>query len=370
MFRILYKYIAIFLFIFPLIVNAQVTIGSGIPPVEGALLDLKEHAPNVAGVTATKGLGLPRVNLASPTALDPIVGDVNELVGLLVYNTNSIATDRFCPGPYVWTGTEWNHLLSSTMGMVVDVEGNTYRIATFGSAGTWMIENLRTKTYANGTSLPLLQNGTSINTNSQYYIFPNVSPTVDKDAYGLLYTWAAATNNAHSDYFDNPGAGTVKSTVQGICPAGWVVPSDYDWTLLETEIANNSTTYSTYTAEAWDPSWEITYNTDARGDFGISMKSPVSVNGVATDGQSSPVCKNNGFNVLMVGGVNDSNTDQVYTPDDYGNRAYFWTSSQQTNTGIFKWYRRLYASQSSGGVERHMHVANQYIYSVRCKKAD
>lgn len=370
MIQILYRYITIFLFIFPLIVSAQVTIGSDIPPVEGALLDLKERAPDVSGVTATKGLALPRVNITSPSALAPIVGDVNELIGLVVYNINSIPEERFCPGSYVWNGTKWDYLVSSTEGMLVDVEGNTYRTATFGSAGRWMIENLRTKTYADGTPLPLLQDGTSINTNSQYYILPNASPTVEKPAYGLMYTWAAATNNMHSDFFDNPGAGTVKSTIQGICPAGWVVPSDYDWTLLEKEIANNSTTYSTYSAQTWDPAWETTYNTDARGDFGISMKSSVPVNGVATDGQSSPVCKNNGFNVLMVGGINDSNTDQVYTPDSYGDRAYFWTSSQQTDGAIFKWYRRFYANQSDGGVERHMHVASQYIYSVRCKKAD
>lgn len=368
--QVFYKCITILFLIFPVIANSQVTIGSGIPSVKGALLDLKEHVPDAAGITATKGLALPRVNLASSTSLAPVTGDVNELVGLVVYNVNTISDERFCPGPYVWIGTEWTPLVLSTAGMLTDVEGNTYRTATFGSAGTWMIENLRTKTYADGTTLPLLQDGTSISTDSKYYIRPNASPSIEKPGYGLLYTWAAATNDTYSDFFDNPGAGTVKSTVQGICPAGWVVPSDYDWTLLEKEIANNSTTYSTYTAQAWDPTWETAYNTDPRGDFGISMKSSVSVDSVATDGQSFSVCRNNGFNVLMVGGVNDSNTDQVYTSDNYGSRAYFWTSSQQNSGGIFKWYRRFYANQSDGGVERHFHVANQYIYSVRCKKAD
>lgn len=362
-------YIAILLFFaHPLFVKAQVTIGSGIPTVQGALLDLKEHVSDALGTTATKGMSLPRVNLTSPTTLAPIVGNTNELIGMVVYNVNSIPEERFCPGPYVWSGTKWNNLTLSAMGTLSDIEGNTYRIATFGDAGTWMIENLRTRTYANGTPLPQVPYGTPLNTTDKYYALPNY--TVEKSGYGLVYTWAAATNNEHSDFFDNTNAGSTKSTVQGLCPTGWVVPSDYDWTLLEEEIANSSTAYSTYTALAWDPTWATAYDTDPTGDFGISMRSSTPVNDVATDGKSYPVCGNNGFNVLMVGGLSDTNADGGFDVDNYGNRAYFWTSSQQTSAGIFKWYRRFYANQSAGGVQRHMHVANQYLYSVRCKKAD
>ena len=43
--------------------------------------------------------------------------------------------------------------------------------------------------------------------------------------YGVLYNWAAAMDGAESSE-ENP------SGVQGICPPGWHLPSDYEWTEL------------------------------------------------------------------------------------------------------------------------------------------
>ena len=93
--------------------HGQVTIGAGLEPVKGALLDLKEKDSN-GDVTATKGLNLPRVNLTVLTKLtggpsgSPVITDVTDAepdksthIGLTVYNVG------YCPGVYVWTGTEW-----------------------------------------------------------------------------------------------------------------------------------------------------------------------------------------------------------------------------------------------------------------------
>lgn len=111
------------LFIFTLLIvgqpniHAQVTIGSLIPPVEGALLDLKEN--NSTGENATKGLLMPRVALEKEKELDPCVSGItnaNEKLqhtGLFLYNTSTIVSENLCPGLYYWEGVQWKRLYGS-----------------------------------------------------------------------------------------------------------------------------------------------------------------------------------------------------------------------------------------------------------------
>lgn len=112
----------IFILIFLLVVSslsAQVTIGSGNEPEEGALLDIKTiKAPDSKpdGATTNKdggGLLLPRVELTQKDApffiesSDPQY-DTNrlKLTGLLVYNL-STTSDGLKPGIYMWNGGQW-----------------------------------------------------------------------------------------------------------------------------------------------------------------------------------------------------------------------------------------------------------------------
>ena len=94
---------------------SQVTIGSGNPPVEGALLDLKETINATGGGNAQKGLLFPRVFLTVRTALTDISGvnnsDPNARLihtGLTVYNTNTGFEGGI--GLNIWDGTQWNNL--------------------------------------------------------------------------------------------------------------------------------------------------------------------------------------------------------------------------------------------------------------------
>jgi hypothetical protein len=52
---------------------------------------------------------------------------------------------------------------------VEDVEKNTYTAADFGVAGCWMTQDLRTKTYADGTALAF---GFDVDPDSKYYNYP------------------------------------------------------------------------------------------------------------------------------------------------------------------------------------------------------
>lgn len=96
------------IFSFTQAIRAQVTIGSGEPPHDKALLDLKEHADG----TANKGMILPRVSLLS--AIDYFGLSTHEN-GTIVYNINtsdsSVPVDnRVSPGFYYNNGSRWEKL--------------------------------------------------------------------------------------------------------------------------------------------------------------------------------------------------------------------------------------------------------------------
>lgn len=98
---------------------SQVTIGSGIKPVSGALLDLKEN--NITnGSNSTKGLLYPRVYLTDRTSLVDIANgtltameDPARHTGLTVYNVNPDFAGKI--GLNVWDGTKWANLKPDTI---------------------------------------------------------------------------------------------------------------------------------------------------------------------------------------------------------------------------------------------------------------
>ena len=81
-------------------VSAQVRIGGDEEPNAAAVLDLNVDDSN----DGTKGLALPRVNLASNK--DKLVYS-DLLEGMLVYNTNAGMTGGNGVGVYYWDGSEW-----------------------------------------------------------------------------------------------------------------------------------------------------------------------------------------------------------------------------------------------------------------------
>ncbi len=95
-------------------------------------------------------------------------------------------------------------ILVTSLGTVKDIEGNIYQTVRIGSQ-IWMRENLRTRTYPDGTSI----NGFI---ESSSYAFT-----------GTHYTWQAAT-----------GAGLKLASGMDACPDGWHVAGDSDWQELLT----------------------------------------------------------------------------------------------------------------------------------------
>ncbi len=119
-------------------------------------------------------------------------------------------------------------------GKVADYDGNVYNTVVIGQQ-CWTHENLRTTHYNDGTAIPLGNNQPTSSTSPYYYINYNALTATNLVNYGYLYNWPAVMHGAPSSN-DNP------SGVTGICPQGWHVPSDAEWTEL-TSFVNGISRY-------------------------------------------------------------------------------------------------------------------------------
>jgi len=130
------------------------------------------------------------------------------------YATNSVGTSY---------GNEVIFTTLALKGTVTDVEGNVYNFIAIGTQ-TWMVENLKTTKYNDGTSIPLVSDGTawSALTTPGYCFYDN--DVANKSSFGALYNW----------YTVNTGK---------LAPTGWHVPTDADWNTLQTYLTNNGYGY-------------------------------------------------------------------------------------------------------------------------------
>ncbi len=104
----------------------------------------------------------------------------------------------------------------------IDGDGNNYRTVKIGTQ-TWMAENLKTTKYLNGdligTTSPA--NKDLSFDNSSKYQWAYDGNEVNVDTYGRLYTWHVIMDSRKT------------------CPTGWHIPTDEEWTTLETYVAND-----------------------------------------------------------------------------------------------------------------------------------
>jgi len=105
-------------------------------------------------------------------------------------------------------------LTTATSSNPVDVDGNAYTTVTIGTQ-VWMAENLKTTKYRNGNAIPtnLSNSAWGAATTGAYAIYNNDAS--NNTTYGKLYNWYAVADSRY------------------LCPVGWHVPSDGEWTILE-----------------------------------------------------------------------------------------------------------------------------------------
>jgi uncharacterized protein (TIGR02145 family) len=105
-----------------------------------------------------------------------------------------------------------------TYGTVSDIDNNVYKTITIGTQ-TWMAENLKTTKFNDGTDVffALVDKDWADSAFKAYCWYNN-----DSIVYGAIYNWAAVNSDK-------------------LCPTGWHVPSDAEWTTLTTFIGGETT---------------------------------------------------------------------------------------------------------------------------------
>ena len=99
--------------------------------------------------------------------------------------------------------------------IVKDIDGNVYDMVKIGNQ-TWMVKNLKTTRYNDGKPIPLVTDSSDwASLSSPAYCWYDNEISSFKPSYGALY----------NGYTVNTGK---------LCPTGWHVPSDSEWTALTT----------------------------------------------------------------------------------------------------------------------------------------
>lgn len=121
-----------------------------------------------------------------------------------------------------------NKILAQNLGKpgpnITDVEGNSYKTVFIGTQ-TWMAENLKTSKYNDGTNIPNItdNSGWWDNTTGAWVYYNDGFSNITK--YGKLYNWYAVSSTTNGS--------------KNICPTGWHVPTDDEWTLLINYLGGN-----------------------------------------------------------------------------------------------------------------------------------
>ena len=108
---------------------------------------------------------------------------------------------------------------------IKDVDGNTYKTVTIGTQ-TWMAENLKTSKYTDGTLIPNVKdNNQWLDLTSGAWAYYN-NDSVNNVKYGKLYNWYAVSKTTNGN--------------KNVCPTGWHVPTDAEWTVLTDYLGGES----------------------------------------------------------------------------------------------------------------------------------
>lgn len=199
---------------------------------------------------------------------------------------------------------------------VKDVDGNIYKTVNIGTQ-VWMTENLKTTKYNDGTPIQLVadEKTWAALTSPAYCWYKNDAKTY-KYTYGALYNWYTVKTNK-------------------LCPKGWHVPTDAEWTILTTYLGGESVAGGKL-KERGTSHWESP-NTGATNESGFTAL-------------SSGYRKYDG--AFDISGSN---------ADKFSSNACWWSSTDHYPFNAY--YRRIYDSLIT--VYSSL-SAKQFGYSVRC----
>lgn len=194
------------------ITSATATSGGNISTDGGASVTARgvcwstSQNPTTADSKTTDGSGI-GVFTSSITELT-----ANTTYYVRAYATNSVGTSY---------GSQVSFISTASSNTVTDCDGNVYHTITIGTQ-TWMVENLKTTKYNDCTVIPNVTDNTAwIDLTTPAYCWYLNDAATNKDTYGALYNW----------YTINTGK---------LCPIGWHVPTDAEWTTLITYLGGEA----------------------------------------------------------------------------------------------------------------------------------
>jgi len=219
------------------------------------------------------------------------------ITGLVIINNRCKKDNNTAPKPELET--------------LNDIDSNHYHIVSI-AAQTWMVENLKTTRYNDGTVIPFITDDAiwSGLTSPGYSWYDNDSIS-DKNTYGALYNWYAV----------NTGK---------LCPAGWHVPSDAEWSMLINNMGIDSVAGGKLIEEG-SSHWQ----------------------------SNIPGATNESEFTALPGGYRGTSGTFFYK----GLYCSFWSST--ANDTISAWYRDMGGNTTE--VERGT-IDDRYGFSVRCIK--
>jgi len=194
-----------------------------------------------------------------------------------------------------------------------DQDSNSYSYVTIGTQ-VWMTHNLKARRYQNvnkiGTTTPATLDLTAEVTPKYQWAYDGDETNVD--TYGRLYTWYAATDS------------------RKICPAGWHVPTDEEWTeLISMEAMGGEGVGGGKLKETGTIHW-ITPNTGATNETGFTA---------------------------LPGGYRDGDGTYYFV----GTTGFWWNSTEEFSPLAYFWSMNF----SNSGVVRINYI-KQLGFSVRC----
>jgi uncharacterized protein (TIGR02145 family) len=259
--------------------------------------------------STSSGFLPPRTTTAQMNAIS------NPAQGLMVYN-NSLKSI------FYYNGATWVNTGDNKSCGTISYDGKVYRTIIIGTQ-CWMAQNLNIGTRINGTSNQT-NNGTI-----EKYCYGNSESNCD--TYGGLYQWSEMMNHSTT-----PGA-------QGICPVGWHIPTDGEFTIL----TNYLTSQTAYLCDN---------NTEYIGKALASLLYWNSGSLTCAIGNNTGANNASGFAGLP-GGFR-------YTDGSMNNisKTGVWWSSTEYSTAD-AWERHLYLAE---GVVFRQNTSKTWGFSVRC----
>jgi uncharacterized protein (TIGR02145 family) len=255
--------------------GGEILTGSGLAfTARGMCFGTKPY-PDISGTKTVDGSGTGSFT-STLTGLTS-----NTIYYVRAYATNSQGTAY---------GQERSFLSGFTCGQVLNYEGEQYNTVLI-STQCWMAENLNVGEMISGSGTSPMTDNNII----EKYCYAN--DPANCNTYGGLYQWNEAMKYSTAQ------------SAQGICPVGWHLPSDAEWTILENALPSTD-----------------------KGSR-ISANELLWFNG-PLDGSAQ-------FATISFGALPSGYRSSNNPFFEIGFRSFFWSSTEYSSNGSHAWLRYL-----------------------------